>query len=607
VTNNQNGEVTVRVHRIIEVGGGLNYIDTSGNWQESQDLIESTPDGGAAAVRCPNKVYLGATLDNTPEGTIKIVTRSNLVLNTYPIGVYYYEPDTGKEVLLAPLANAVSATLLPPNRVLYRSAFHSQLLEADLRITCTRAGIECDTVMTRQPKARPQDFGLNASRTLLQVRHAWSTTAVPALASKQIPAELGDTTIDFRDLLFAPGRAFAWDGTETDTNTLAQINVVPFGRDKTQVPVGKTWQSAQNGGPAILIESVRWLDVHQQLNHLPRMAALDLETSPDDPGSLLQPRSPPKPASAATKSLVRSSRDDTSPGFVLDYIAVAPSVDYTFETYVPGVGPTYFLTDNVILDGNITFLHHCVIKAGPSGSLSLAGGAVSFKGYCDRPSILTSQSDNMYGEEISQECASIPPAGNPALWIWYSLYDGLPVNWMDIRFAQAGVEFDGSSCTQTRSLNYSTIESCNVGIYANDCAVTIQESTTSSVTTPSVTLGCGSISGSWTNVCNQVSLESSVLSAMQGLQQGHTPQTGIPLYLRDANNYAVDYNTNCWVYGLKGLTSICVSNSLTNWHQGGSVLITSKHVLTAAHLLPLGFGPGMILRFIGKSGTTRQW
>jgi hypothetical protein len=28
VTNNQSGEVTVRVHRIIEVGGGLNYIDT---------------------------------------------------------------------------------------------------------------------------------------------------------------------------------------------------------------------------------------------------------------------------------------------------------------------------------------------------------------------------------------------------------------------------------------------------------------------------------------------------------------------------------------------------------------------------------------------------
>jgi hypothetical protein len=54
------------------------------------------------------------------------------------------------------------------------------------------------------------------------------------------------------------------------------------------------------------------------------------------------------------------------------------------------------------------------------------------------------------------------------------------------------------------------------------------------------------------------------------------------------------------MYGLTGLTAICVSNSGSYWYQAGAVLITSKHILTVAHL---GFGPGAIMRFIGKTGT----
>jgi hypothetical protein len=352
LTNNQTGEVTVQVHRIVQVSSGLNYVDPSGNWSESQNLIELTPSGGAAAQRCPNKVYFQSSLSSA-SGGITIITRSNLVLSTHPVGVYYYQSDTGKEVLLAPLADSVSPTLQPPNRILYESAFHSDLLEADLRITCTRSGLECDTVIRRQPAARPESFGLNPSRTLLQVRHAWIVAAVPALVSKEIPGELSDTTIDFGDILFAPGRAFAWDGAEMETNTPAQIILVPPGRDKSQVPVGKAWQSAQNGGPAILIESVRWLDVQRELEHLPHMAAV--EPSRAGRASPAQPPGSVNPAGLETKSVQIASRGHGSAGFVLDYVAVAPSADYTFETYVPGGGNTYFLTDNVVLDGNVTF------------------------------------------------------------------------------------------------------------------------------------------------------------------------------------------------------------------------------------------------------------
>jgi hypothetical protein len=225
------------------------------------------------------------------------------------------------------------------------------------------------------------------------------------------------------------------------------------------------------------------------------------------------------------------------------------------------------------------------------------------------PSILTSQFDNMYGEQIGTGCASIPPGGAPALWVWYSVPGSVGVNGMDIRFAQTGVEFDGSSCGQLRSFNYSTIQFCDTGIYANDCAVTIQDSITSSVGTPSSTTGCGSVSGTWTNTCNQISLESAVVSEMQTLAQTHSPEDGIALYNFGVGGYAISYNTNCWIYGLKGLTSICVSNGWSGspggptnndvWYQAGSVLITSKHAITVDHL---GFGGNTQLRFVGKSG-----
>lgn len=106
ITNTQTGLVVPRTHQFIQVESGLNYIDYStgpaGAWRPSEDLIELTPDGGAAALHGPNKVYFSPTPLNSTNGGITIVTRSNLVFGTYPLGVYYVDPTAGKEVLLAP-------------------------------------------------------------------------------------------------------------------------------------------------------------------------------------------------------------------------------------------------------------------------------------------------------------------------------------------------------------------------------------------------------------------------------------------------------------------------------------------------------------------------
>jgi hypothetical protein len=86
ITNNQTGEVTTHTPEIIQVGGGLNYLDAAGIWRESKDLIELTPDGGAASLQGPNKVFFNPSLSPTPGEGLKIITRSNLVFATYPTG-----------------------------------------------------------------------------------------------------------------------------------------------------------------------------------------------------------------------------------------------------------------------------------------------------------------------------------------------------------------------------------------------------------------------------------------------------------------------------------------------------------------------------------------
>jgi hypothetical protein len=275
--------------------------------------------------------------------------------------------------------------MLPPNQVLYTGAFHSPLLEANLRITCTRAAMECDVIITKRPKYGPEAFGLSPSTTLLQVRHAWSTTTPPGSLAARQNTDLLDTVIDFGDILFAPGKAFAWDGGgSTDSNAPAEINFAIWDSDNPQVPVGKTWQS---GNPSILTESVHWKDIVSNLAQLPEMAAEDNSANPGE-ADLGQVRSPLSRPTVPTKRAIQVAGKQVGvPGFVLDYIIVSGSGKYHFQTY-NGTN-TYYLTTNAVFNDQVTFDPSCVIKRASTGaSLSLAN-SVQCNGTLSQPSILT--------------------------------------------------------------------------------------------------------------------------------------------------------------------------------------------------------------------------
>jgi len=575
ITNNQTGQVTTRTPQFVEVCGGLNYLD-SGTWRESKDLIELTPDGGAAMLQAANRIYFNSSLTATMDGAIKIVTRSNILFNTYPMGVYYYDQAAGKEVLLAPLQGSTPGTLQPPNRVLYPSAFHSPLLEADLRITCTKAGIECDTIITKKPKSAPDAFGLDPSTTLLQVRHAWFTTALPRSVVIKLDSDLIDTGIDFGDMLFAPGRAFAWDGASVaDTNVPAQISFLSEETNSTDVTVGKTWQP---GNPNILTESVRWNDVVQSLAQLPEMAKVNDDSQPGSvaPG----PRQPAglKPTLPVKRAIQVATSSPRGAGFVLDWMMVTGNGDYEFHTF-NGVSNSYYLTANNVFNGNVTFDPSCVIKRVRTGASLILDGSVLCDGSAAQPSILTMEDDDVFGQgdlipPSNVNCPQI--TSGPAVWVWYSMPGNVALSCMRIRWAQTAVEFDGSNCSTTRALQTSLVDSCTTGVYANSCTVSITESTACDVTTLTSTTGC-TISGTFSA---PTTLADSTISTMQ--TRTATAGQGIWQYI---NGFPASYDPNSLVYGLTGYTCMSPSNSAapgSYWYQNPCVLVTPYHAISVS-------------------------
>jgi hypothetical protein len=164
LTNTLTGEVTAEPHGVVVVENGLNYPDEAGVYRPSQDLISALPEGGFAARHGLTKLYCGATLDSG----ILLVTKSGQALLSRPAAIGYYDPAGGTEVPLAEVRGEAKAEQVGINRLLFRRAFVSELIEADLRVTYCKAGIECDTVITRQPLLSPEECGLGG-QALLQV------------------------------------------------------------------------------------------------------------------------------------------------------------------------------------------------------------------------------------------------------------------------------------------------------------------------------------------------------------------------------------------------------------------------------------------------------
>ena len=456
-------------------------------------------------------------------GAITLVTASNRVFQTRPLGVFWYNAQSGQAVLLAPVQDCVGE-LVPPNQVVFKSAFGPL---ADLRLTYTKSGIESDLVLLQAPTL---PAGWDPQTTRLELWHDWTGAPTPAqrprvlyqesdptLRSQMVDPDLTDHILNFGDLWFPTGAAYATDGSDAPAlNTARQVRVPNLARDPGLVGVAKTWLTTPSAN--VLVEGVRWPDIQAKLQGLPAASVPALPLPPQDRLTWLSQLPTASAANSPGRAITLAAASYHPAGLVLDYLTVPDNWwgDYTFAS-----GTTYLVTNNTYFNGGtVTFQPGCIIKFANAGDDLVLFGGIVCGGDAYNPSILTSKDDDVYGETAIPGNTHCPgPVANPAIWDYY-ITTNVNLSCLKIRFAQTAIEFDGSSdnyCNgdpsdpgvcgpTTNSLIDCELELCETGVYANECVVSLQDSWYCGVTAPTAVPSwncqyCQAFQGTMTNYC----------------------------------------------------------------------------------------------------------
>ncbi len=321
-----------------------------------------------------------------------------------------------------------------------------------------------------------------------------------------VDPDLTDHLLDFGDLWFPTGAAYATDGSDTPAlNTARQVRVPNLARDASLVGVAKTWLATPSA--SVLVEGVRWPDVQAKLQALPPAVPSFLPALPQNRLAWLNQLPSPHAIPQAGQAITLAVADYHPAGLVLDYLTVPDNWwgDYTFAS-----GTTYLVTETTYFGGGtVTFQPGCIIKFA-RGDLLLYGGIVC-NGYDAAPSILTSKDDDVYGETdygqngTSTHCPSY--VADPAVWDYYTTTNVSLIG-MKIRWAQTAIQLD-ANCDQCGSCLSHTIwdsffEFCQTGIYANNCDVALQNSAKCSLITDTAypSGSCTYFSGNLTDMCS---------------------------------------------------------------------------------------------------------
>ena len=614
------GVLTSRTNRYVELGAGLNYLSdpSTGQWAPSEDLIELMPDGSAAALKGPAKLYLKPNL-NSPDA-VRIVSADGAVFQTRPIGLFWYDPVSGKASLIAQPQDC-AGELEPPNQVVYRGAFGEV---GDLRVTYTKGAVESDLVLLECPQLPP---GFDSATARLELWHACQPMSAPKITPHRVGADgATDDVLDFGGLWFPTGAAYWSDGSgRRAADTPAAVRVPTLSEDGTLSPVCKTWLPGTAGD--VLVEAIAWSGVAPKLASLPPTPATYLPAPAQDRSSWLVELAGTPGPSSGSPALITQGHGYQPVGLVWDYQTVTGSYgDYTFTN-----GLTYYVYQNVSFSGNVTF-NPCVIKFS-SGAYILAYGSITCNGSSSLPTIFTSWQDDLFGDPIPTATSCPSYMADEALWVYY-INASVTVSGMRFRWANTALRLDSGYAQAVSGCRF---EFCQVGICGQYCSTTIADSTRCGVVTPTLALGeSASFTGALTDVCssdldsdgNHVAdlceyqyfgrlgtLPGHVLGQMNTFTNGHSPGwdqfiwAGGDLTPQDLNN-SYQYRTTCWVLGARGVPDQSVGISAMSWwhsgansHQGAGTLITPRHAITVTHMVP---PDGTVFRFIGKNNDSHS-
>lgn len=379
-----NGAVYPKIHKYTELATGMHYKDASGQWQESQELIESYA-GGAVAKQGQYQVIFANNLCSY--GAIDMQTPDGKRLRSNVLGLMYVDNATGDAVLIAEVQDS-TGELVADNQVLYPNAFDG--VKADVRYTYKREGFEQDIILREQPPA-PEEFGMDSATTELQV----FTEFVDAPTARVAQERDGDQSIAWGAVSLGKGKAFNIDG---------------------QDPVSVTKRYVTLQGRRFLLEKVPVQVIEKALSELPEQASNQKRLPYMASKEWVLPKM--KTAAREARPMMKLAKA-TKPvqGFVMDYVTMNGA--YTNYTFVGREG-TYYISGTLNLYGTNTFEGGTIIKYASGASINLINSSLTpllvFKTSAYVPAMFTSKDDNSLGENISGSTGN--PTGyyaNPAL------------------------------------------------------------------------------------------------------------------------------------------------------------------------------------------------
>lgn len=586
VTNAATGEVSPKVHRVIEVASGLNYREADGAWAPSQSLLESTPDGGCAGLHGVHRLRLQPNL-NLP-GAVSIQA-GDQVLQTRILGLFYVDRRSGQVVCLSRVRDC-SGQVQGENTAVYRSVLES--IEASVRYTYSKSGFESDLILQEAPPP-PEAFGLPNDSSKLEVWHEFVTDAVPRKTFETIKSEpdpivraasaepdMVDESLRFGNLWFPLGRAFTLDDANaTSASEPAKVRIRSEG-----AKVCKTWTSID--GRQILIEALDWAEIQKELAKLPPAAMLDT-------WSVLPERHVPEalPRAQEDERQMGMAPEYSKPtGFCIDYVYVTTGTDMEFAT-----GQTYYVSGWAAFDGQLTFRPNSIIKYNADACIASDGGAIQCS-TTGSPTIFTSKDDPRFGETVGTSC--VGQAASLALAAYY-IEGNVALSNLRICYADTAVYLTGGARYYPNTISGCTFESCDQGVHpamgGND--LSISASTAIDVLNPVVwdTQGDPTVYGTFTV---KQSLWDHIVKGTQALTTQRNANNWVPQvdnWGREIFGYGTNINPWSWVYNIQGFNGMGYRTS----DGVGCALVTDRHAIAAWHTAGVSVA-GTWFKFVGR-------
>jgi hypothetical protein len=364
------GTVVPHLHKLVELSSGMCFQDASGQWVDSQEQIESTPQGASA-----NKGQYQAIFANNlnSAGAIDQQTRDGKRLRSNILGLAYYDRSSGQSVLIAQIEDS-QGELLSANQVLYPNAFTG--VKADVRYTYKKGAFEQDVILRGQPPT-VESLGLSSQSTEIEVLTEFlnppaATIVEHAGSSNPLP----DQEVSWGAMRLGRGKAF-------------DLGEPP--NRPSHVQVRRQYETVN--GRTILIEAVPLPDIQAHLQSLP------LQSSARTKLPVYASKTPvlTKTPLAATKGKPMKLAAAAPPvkGYVLDYVELnTDQTDFTFQG-----DQTYLVDAGVNLTGATTFEGGAVIKCDGDGQINIdPSGTINCQTAPYRPAIFTSINDDSLGE-----------------------------------------------------------------------------------------------------------------------------------------------------------------------------------------------------------------